>query len=113
MSSCLSVGTYLNTIPIIWNQFSWNEFVVFSGILHRARNLETEKSGFSRENLVCPKMGKKDLKWSFFSFYRNLVSLFLELILNERHQNSLFFQANTKSWKILVYKLYMEILIIL
>ena len=47
----------------------------------------------------------------FFSFYRNLVSLFLELILNERHQNSLFFQANTKSWKILVYKLYMEIII--
>ena len=47
----------------------------------------------------------------FFSFYRNLVSLFLELILNERHQNSLFFQANTKSWKILVYKLYMEVII--
>ena len=68
MSSCLSVGTYLNTIPIIWSQFSWNEFVVFSGILHRARNLETEKSGFFRENLVCPKMGKKDVKWSFLVF---------------------------------------------
>ena len=43
--------------------------LVYSEILHSDRNIETEnsdRSGFFRKNLVCPKLGKKDLKWSFF-----------------------------------------------
>ena len=109
-SVCQSVSTEIN-FPKNRKEinFSWNLLVFFSEILHRNKNLKTEKAietDFPGKIPVCLKISKKDpkrvQKLIFLTIEKFCHYFLLEVTKSKSQSCSLFSCANLISEKILV-----------